>query len=144
MIFKFNCVLFDVNMKVKGRKHKESRAHCFRRLKRNLPVLSLMSKSTPKEFEYLMTVVNEDALTAMCNCIYNVLNELELPASQLSKLKSSATNYKDKLRYLASTKGVASKKRRRVAKQSGGAIAALLMAALPLVVDLISGLFRKK
>lgn len=122
--------------------HKESRKDCFRRLKRNLPVLSLMSKSTPKEFAYLMHVVNDDALTAMCNCIYNVLNELELPRDQLEKLKASSSKYAAKLRYLAATKG-ASKKRRKIAKQSGGAIAALLMAALPLVTNLISGLFKK-
>jgi hypothetical protein len=101
------------------------------RLKRNLSTLQKLLKLRPHQRTNFIKHSSDDFMKTVCECAINSLNStVPLNNKQLDKLKP----YKRTVRILADRKISLNKKRRKILKQSGGFLLALLKPVLTAVV----------
>lgn len=105
------------------------------RIRKNLPILKLLSKSKPRQRKEIIKKASPDVIKTISECSLNVLNgNLRLTPTQKRKLKK----HKNSLRRLAQRK-ISTNKRRKII-QSGGFLPLLLA---PLLAPLVGGLIKK-
>jgi lipoate synthase len=103
------------------------------RLRRNISLLRLLSKSSPSERKVILKRGGPDLIKTICECAENVLNgNVKTTPRRLSALRK----HKNHLRRLV--RGTLKSQTRHLQQKGGGVfIPALLAAALPTIVELL-------
>ena len=105
------------------------------RIRRNLPLLQLVYKSSPSVRRSIISNATQDFISALCEIALNLLKgNIPLNPKQFSQLKKSKTL----IRFIADKKNKLLKKKKKI-NQKGGFLLPLLSAAIPL----ITGLFNR-
>jgi hypothetical protein len=108
-----------------------------RRLKKYLPALKRLKRSTSKERRLLLRSADDGLIECLAECAHNTLNNVvPLTSSQYKKL----SRHKRILRLLADTKIKIKSKKKAVTNQCGGFILPLLA---PIIGAIIQGLILK-
>lgn len=135
--------------KKKQSKHKRSfigqKGVPVKTLKKHLPTLAKISKlKSRSRISNIIDQTPNSGINAVCECLYNVLYSKNINQGALEKLKKLDPTTKFNIREVVQepVRGGFSRKR-RLLKQSGGSLGAILAAALPLLVNLIRKAFRK-
>jgi len=104
------------------------------RLSRNLYLLKLLYKSSPKQRGVILHSAPDELILALCEVALNILHgKIPLTAKQLGSLKRRKTEIK----YVANKKINIARKRRMI-NQKGGFLLPLLSIALPFITSLIT------
>jgi hypothetical protein len=107
-------------------------------------LLKLIKKSKSDDRNVILEHLNDDSIDFICEVIYNVINgKIRLTKHQTNKLRNKLREDKKCFRYL-SKKGVKTKRRRKLIKQNGRGIGAILSIVLPIILELIANYFIKK
>jgi hypothetical protein len=98
---------------------------------------TLQSLPESKQLD-LLPFLGFDGCNAIYDCVYNILNNKELPNRQ--KLKQKLAAHKATLRYLSDSSKSSKKKKEKLTRTGGAILTPILAAAVPL---LLSYLMRK-
>ena len=105
-----------------------------RRLKHHAPYLHVLARGSDKQRHGVIQGANKELMNCLCECALNVLNgNIPLKPSEKKKIKK----YKRHLRVLSDRKTGAQKKK-RVLRQKGGFLGALLTPVLSALGGLLS------
>lgn len=123
-------------------KTNESKSKSFKKankkLKKYIPLLQVLSRTTIPEIKCLINHLDEGALDQICIAVFNCLENTEFPPKEFTKLHKKILKNKNQLRFLEKNVYTRGKERRKTLVQSGGSIIALLGAILPLVISLFT------
>lgn len=118
-----------------------------KQLRGYLPMLHSLNKCKGNcERNILMSHLEDKSFNFVCKMIGKTVNDpsmLGLSPSKLNHLRLKLTRDRARVKYLTKDGGVMTRKRRSV-RQSGEGIGAILGILLPIVINLISGAFKKK
>jgi len=112
------------------------------KLKKIVPFIKTMSKLRKNDLTNVLSHLDDDGVNMLCECIYNCISGNKLSTQKQKKLKRALRGKKHLYRYL-SKKGNSLRVKRKLLPQIGGALPLILTTVLPVVVDLISSLFKK-
>ena len=97
-----------------------------RRVHHNAPYLHVLAKGSDKQRQALIQGANKELITCLCECALNVLNgNIHLKPSEKKRL----IKYKRYIRVL-SDKKIGVQKKKKVLRQKGGFLGALLTPIL--------------
>lgn len=102
-----------------------------------------MKRLKVDEREQLVNYLNDNAIDALSECVYNIVcrGGNKLSKRQVNKLKKDLVHNKHNLRIIGN-KSVNMKRRKKALTQEGGSLGLILSAAIPLLSSLISGAFK--
>lgn len=104
------------------------------RMQRNLALLEMLYKSTPRMRKVIVSNAGADFISALCEIALNVLSgNIPLTEQQYSQLKKK----KSVVRIVAD-KRIKILRKRKTINQSGGFLLPLLGAAIPFIASLIT------
>lgn len=104
------------------------------RLCRNLPLLKLLYKATPKQRRAILQSSSDELILTLCEVALNVLHgTIPLTANQHQKLKKRKKEIK-----ITADQKINVKKKRRILNQRGGFLLPLLSVAIPFITSLIT------
>ena len=107
------------------------------RLKRHVELLEYLRNGKKKVVRAIINEADGDIINILCECAHNtLLGNVPVSKAQFCKLK----RFKKHLRTL--TRKQTSLKKKKKILQTGGFLPALLGAALPIITNLVGGLFR--
>lgn len=102
-------------------------------VKRNLPLLNVLSRITDEERSCLLKHLDVEALNVLSCCIWNVLHNHDIvPAPARKTIAKKLKNQREHLHYV-SKQANDPKKRKRFLIQQGGSLPLLLSAVLPCI-----------
>lgn len=111
------------------------------RIKRNAVLLQALYHASPQKRKDILAHSSPDFLQALCEIALNLLKgNIPLSGSQYQKLKRQ----KKIIRLLADKKTSLNRKRQVLKKQTGGFLFPLLSAAVPILGNLLGGIFQKR
>ena len=97
-----------------------------KRVKHNAPYLHVLAKGSDKQRQGVIQGANKELITCLCECALNVLNgNIHLKPSEKKRL----TKYKRHIRVLGNKK-IGVQKKKKVLRQKGGFLGALLTPVL--------------
>ena len=106
-------------------------------LKRHVELLEYLRNGKKKVVHAIINEAEGDIINILCECAHNtLLGNVPMSKAQFCRLK----RFKKHLRTLARKKVPLAKKKKIL--QTGGFLPALLGAALPIITNLVGGLFR--
>jgi hypothetical protein len=104
------------------------------RLLRNLPLLKLLLKATPKQRRVILEAAADELIVTLCEVALNVVHgNIPLTPQQYQKLKRRRSEIK-----IVADKKVGVRRKRRLINQQGGFLLPLLSAAIPFITSLIT------
>lgn len=104
------------------------------RLCRNLPLLKLLLKSSPKQRRVILQSATDDFVVALCELALNLLHgHIPLKHVQYQKLKKKKREIK-----IVADKKISVGRKRRLINQQGGFLLPLLSVAIPFITSLIA------
>ncbi len=108
------------------------------RLCKNLPLLKLLYKASPKQRSVILQSASDQLILALCEIALNVLRRtIPLNNSQFQILKKR----KEEIKYTASKKFKEKfnvERKKRMINQKGGFLVPLLSVAIPFITSLIT------
>jgi hypothetical protein len=104
-------------------------------LRKNLPLLQLLSKADEGQAKQLLKQVDDNVLDQVCMCIYNALHTVKFAPNDLGNLRGKISKHKKELKYLSTAKR--SNRRRKIAVQTGGSITDILLSVLPIALGFL-------
>lgn len=109
-------------------------------------LLKLIKRMKGNEFSNFIDAVSDNTVDEICECVYNVVNS-NLKFGRRKKLQLKRHIRKNcsvhRIRKIMNKK-IPVFKRRKALKMEGRGLPMLLASAIPFVIDLIGGLFKKK
>ena len=114
----------------KGRKAKKKVGVSAQNLKAYAPIIALLSKEKKNLNRCLLSILPEDGIDVVCECLFNAIHSDLLEKQHLQVL--SSVKDQDAIRYLASGRG-GIKKRRSVIVSKSDDISKTLSSILPLL-----------
>ena len=104
-----------------------------RRVKHNAPYLHVLAKGSDKQRQGIIQGANKELITCLCECALNILNgNVHLKPADRKRL----TKYKRHIRVL-DDKRVGVQRKKKVLRQKGGFLGALLTPVLSALVGLL-------
>lgn len=113
------------------------------RLKRNIPILNVLSKAPNKQRKAIIDTATSDQIACICDCANNIINNnIPLTSADLQKLR----RYKNLIRYLSKNKDQRkNREKKHYLNQSGGFLPALLIPILSAAGSILAeALINKK
>ena len=107
-------------------------------LKKVLPFLQMFKELRPVQRGILLDHLNDESCETLCETITNVLTNPKLAKGKRTKLKKVLAPHKNSLRSLTKPRLSKKTKRKRLNQIGGFPIAAILGAAIPLLINLIT------
>lgn len=108
-----------------------------KKLKKYLPLITILSKATKKELKCILSSLNDDALDQISVCVFNCIHNTNFPPAEFKKLQNKIKKDKTNLRFIEKNVFKRGKARRKAIIQSGGSIGDILSTILPLVLSII-------
>lgn len=104
------------------------------RLLRNLSLLKLLLKGTPKQRHVILQSASDEFIVTLCELALNILHgNVPLTTQQYQKLKRR----KAEISFVANKK-IGVRRKRRMINQQGGFLLPLLSVAVPFITSLIA------
>lgn len=104
------------------------------RLVRNLSILKLLLKATPKQRRVILEAATDEFIVTLCEVALNVLHgNVPLTPQQYQRLKRRRNEIK-----IVADKKVGVRRKRRLINQQGGFLLPLLSVAIPFITSLIT------
>jgi len=128
-------LLLDMAKGTKAKKRVGVSAH---NLKAYAPIIDLLSKEKkrPQINRCLLSILPEDGIDVVCECLFNAIHSKLLGKEQLKEL--SSVQDQDVIRYLASGRGGV-KKRRNIIVSKSEDISKTLSSIIPLLKRVVAG-----
>lgn len=106
------------------------------RLARNLSLLNIISKSSPKDHKAISQSLKADTIKCLCDCCHNILQgRIRVSPSNKRKL----LKHRKILRRLAGKSTAINKKKELLIKQQGGFLHLLIKPVLSAIGGLLNG-----
>jgi hypothetical protein len=119
------------------RRRKGSKSSGRKNVKKLVPLLQVLGGLTSTQLGSVLEHLKADAREALYDCFYNCLYNKKIPKAARAELKTKLAARKRVISYLANPKNDPLKKR-KLLKQTGGFLPAILAAVLPLITSLIA------
>ena len=112
-----------------------------RQLKKYYPILDKLTKSkSDKTSLKILDKLPKAGIDSICECLYNILYSNRLNKKSLHYLKRLPDEMKNIIRYLALTPITKeTKTKKKLLRQAGGSIGAILSTILPMLAPLLFG-----
>lgn len=109
-----------------------------KKLQHVLPMLDTLKKVSSKQRPILLSHFDDASCSAIYETVHNVIHNPKVNSKCQKRLKKSLYPYKKDLRYLANKKHSNKSKKKRLIRMGGFPIGAVLSAAIPLLLNLLT------
>ncbi len=111
----------------------------------HVTLLKGLKRLQKDELQEILLRLSDNSIDDLCEVLYNLsFSKLKIHPSRRRRLKRLIGNHLAVYHKITNKKSSTKHRRRLLVNQSGGSLGAIIAAGLPIIIDLVSRVFKKK